>query len=151
MSDYSEIHGTLLTIGKARARLAGIWIFSLLPLIVLIIVQIVIGRYGSDWQTPWSWMSTLIFPIWGIILAVITVRAPKVHGEPIHSRFTYHIAIGLSVTYIAVLYVIALLGPMSPLGIKTVMANSGLYMGFFQAMVTAALGKFFLESFEGRQ
>lgn len=139
---------TGLNIGQSRNRLAGIWVLGGLPLLVIVIVQIVLGRYPDGFQTPIGWLSTLLFPSWSIIFAVLTVGKTKASIRPVHHKSLFYISALISVVYIISLYLIMFLGVYSPGGLSSALQNSAFYMGVFQSFVIGVVGKFFLESQE---
>jgi len=141
-------HKSHLTVGRARSILGCFWFSLLLPLFIIIVYQIVVNRYPDGWTAPWGWFSTLVLPIWSLIIIVLTATKNFTHEIPVHSKSLFYIALVISAVYILALYMILLIGGQSQAPLEQTLNNSTLYMGAMQAIVTSVLAKFFVENLE---
>jgi hypothetical protein len=137
-----------MTIGRARAILSLLWIVLTCPIILIISIQTVLGVYGEDWDLPWSWLLSLIFPTLSLVVAVWTVSTATVTEKPVRSMHVFWGAVIISVFYLTNLYIAVILGHYSPLTIERVLKASAWYLVPLQGLVTVALGKFFVENIE---
>jgi hypothetical protein len=113
---------------------------------LLMVARTVTRFYGDDFVEIWSWLFQSILPVIGIIIASWSVRGSHGDDLEVKSPAVFWITLGASLFYITVIYLIVLLEPLSNDKWITVFRNSGIYLGVFQTIVAAALGKFFIEN-----
>jgi hypothetical protein len=102
--------------------------------------------YPGELLDAWTWLVQLLFPVLGIIIAAWSVTGSDADDTPVRSQYVFWCALVLSLFYLATIYVVVGLEPQSKDDWLTVFHNSGIYLGFFQGIVVAALGKFFIEN-----
>ena len=128
-----------------KKRLATLW-FSGAGLIFLIfLIQTIGGRHGDAPETAWGWLLPTIMPTLSLMVGVFVLDALG-KGTKIKQvdRFVYRLAFGLSAAYLGVVLLTIVAGPFSAQGPSALMAQSNLWLGPFQGLVSAALGAFFI-------
>jgi hypothetical protein len=116
------------------------------PLMLLMVARTVTHFYGEDFVEIWSWLFQSILPILGIIIASWSVGGSHGDSLDIKSPAVFWITLGASLFYILVVYLVVLLEPISNEKWVDAFRSSGIYLGVFQSIVAAALGKFFIEN-----
>jgi hypothetical protein len=137
-----------MKVRRARAALSFFWLLSIGPLFLAVIAQTILGKYGDEWDVPWSWLSPLTFPILALIIASWSVKGTLADEKEVTGIVAFWGTLVLSFFYVATLYLIMILEPISDLGWTKIMKWSGWYLGPIQGFVVGALGKFFIESIE---
>jgi hypothetical protein len=135
-----------MTVQRARAALSFVWVISVGALVLLFVPRSVMRFYPGDPLEAWTWLVQLSFPALGIIIAAWSVTGSDADDTPVRSQYVFWCALVLSLIYLATIYVVVGLEPQSEDAWLTVFHNSGIYLGFFQGVVVAALGKFFIEN-----
>jgi len=113
---------------------------------LLMVARTVTHFYGEDFVEIWSWLFQSILPILGIIIASWSVGGSHGDSLDIKSPAVFWITLGASLFYIVVVYLVVLLEPISNEKWVDAFRSSGIYLGVFQSIVAAALGKFFIEN-----
>ena len=137
-----------MTVGRARAVLSILWIVLTCPLILLISIQTVVGYYGDDWDLPWSWLMSLIFPTLSLVVAVWTVSTASVMEKPVRSMHVFWGAVTISLFYLINLYIAVIVPNYSHFAIEKALKASAWYLVPLQGLVTVSLGKLFVENIE---
>jgi hypothetical protein len=114
--------------------------------VLLLVARTVTRFYGDDVKELWSWVAQLLFPVLSLIVAAWTVGGAHSDSRPIRSAMVFWGTLLLSLFYVATLYLVVGLEPLSPGDWLTVFRSSGWYLGLFQGIVIGALGKFFIEN-----
>lgn len=138
-----------MTIGRARATLSLLWVFAGGPLLLLMVARSVSGFYGKEsgeLLEVWAWIATLLLPMLGLIVAAWSAGGAHGDEQPVRSMAVFWGAVLFSVFYLSTLYLVVALEPPAPDSWINVFRTSGWYLGFFQALVVAAIGKFFIEN-----
>jgi hypothetical protein len=138
-----------MTIGRARASLSLLWVFAGGPLLLLMVARSVTGFYGKEsgeLLEIWAWVATLLLPMLGLIVAAWSAGGAQGDDKPVRSTVVFWGAFLFSVFYLFTLYLVVALEPPAPDPWANVFRTSGWYLGFFQALVVAAIGKFFIEN-----
>lgn len=135
-----------LSVRRARNILSLFWILATGPLILLVIVQTVLGKYGQDWQIAWGWLSPLVFPILSLVLAFSVLSADPAAKRPFRAPAVFWGTMILCGFYVAMLWSVILLEPVSELGWVNLMKFLGWPLGVVQGVVAGAVTRFFLVS-----
>ena len=103
--------------------------------------------YGDRTVDVWSWLLPNVVPTLMLIISVLVMEARgKKRDSMVASRFLFGLALALSVVYLMTLLVLlvfpANFTDQNPLD---KLKASGVYLGPFQGLVTAALGAFFVQ------
>jgi hypothetical protein len=134
-----------MTVGRARAGLAVLWIASSLLMFVILAAMTVFQRF-KEWDMVWNWYLPLTCPIVGLIITTLTFSNTRIHNKTVKDAWVYWIAVGLSIVYIVCIFGIVLLQPITGGNLGTLMKSSGWYLGVLQGFVSAMIGKFFVEN-----
>jgi hypothetical protein len=134
-----------VNIRQARGIISLFWVLSGGLLLVLISFQTILGKYGKDWELVWSWVSPLLFPILAMVIAVWSFSQNPHDDKPVHSLPIFLGTMFLSVFYMIMLWSVIVLEPLSGLGWANLMKWSSWYLGLFQGLVAAAVGRLFVE------
>jgi hypothetical protein len=113
-----------------------------------------IGYYANYMGVLWKKLGLAVelaitadIPILSLVITVWSVGGGKLLDKTVHSKYVFWGPLVLTVFYIFNLYaVILLVGHTSSLSIEIIMKASSWYLGPVQGLVTAALGKFFVEN-----
>jgi hypothetical protein len=135
----------VMTIKQARGIISFIWIAATAPLVILVGIQTALGKYGHEWDSVWSWLSPLIFPTLALVIAVWSLSDNPVEKKAVRSLASFWGTVVLSVSYLFLIWGLILVEPFSEFGWANIMRSSGLYLGFIQGVVAAAIAKFFVE------
>lgn len=135
-----------IPMARCKRVLGTIWFLGAAFLFLLMIVQTIFGRYGSDATEAWGWLMPGLLPTLSLIVGVLvmdalgkSVKAKTVDG------FMFWLTSGLSVFYLVMLALPILLQPFSQLEPVALLKQSNLYLGPLQGLVSAALAAFFVK------
>jgi hypothetical protein len=139
-----------VSVGRARAVLSTVWIVLGLPLIGVVFLQTIKGKYGqNDWDTGFSWLIPLLFPTLSLIIATWTVAETPKDRIIMTNKHVFYLSLTVSIFYLGMLY--SVIGFMPPTlsefetYVANIMRRSSWYLGTVQAIVVVLVGKFFLE------
>jgi hypothetical protein len=137
-------------VGRARAILSTVWVILGLPLIGVVFLQTLKGKYGqSDWDTGFNWLIPLLFPMLSLIIATWTVAETTKDRIIMANKHIFYLSLTVSIFYLGMLY--AVIGFMPPTVsefeeyVANILRRSSWYLGTVQAIVVVVVGKFFLE------
>ncbi len=137
----------LLSTRTCRNELATLWVFCSLSVLLLLIVQSILGKYGGNTKDVFAWYVPTIMPTLTLIIGVLAHEASTGTGEArLADPFMFRMAFGLSVFYLLMVALVPLSAPFSALPPLELMRMSGLWLGFIQGLVAAALGVFFVKT-----
>lgn len=130
----------------ARAKRVIFWLWMALsgPLILLVVAQISLGKYHDDWAMPLAWLSPLIFPVLGLLIAGTPLRDNPKH-EKVQIARSFPIAvIFLSLVYFFALYGVLIGEPFSDLPFITIFEWSGIVLGILQGVVAVMIFRIYV-------
>ena len=130
---------------EARIGLTKVWFTGGLFFFFLIIVQSILGAYGTDVDKAWGWALPTIMPTLLLIVGVLVgqqmnANPTKATVDPFLFRLTYW----LSIFYLLVVNLTILLSPFTSRTKIEIMQTSNLFLGPLQGLVGAAFGAFFV-------
>jgi hypothetical protein len=132
---------------RCKRRLATVWFALSGVIFLLLVVQTVMGHYGSKATDAWGWFLPNVMPTLSLIVAVLVLDQM---GKSVHTRtadrFLFRLAIGLSCAYLLLILLSILIQPFAPLPPLELMQQSNLWLGPLQGLVAAALGAFFVKA-----
>jgi len=141
------IEGRLQTIGldKVRSKLAWLWLGGAGFIVTILVVQSLMGKYGSGVQEVWGWALPNLVPTLGMIITVLgyTALDPERSKFEVRADF-YRIAFTLSVAYLFLVALTILIQPMTPYEPLQLMRMANLWLGPCQGLVASALGVLFV-------
>jgi hypothetical protein len=135
----------LMGLDQARTRLALIWLGGSAPILLIVILQSLVGKYGDRTQDAWSWLLPTLMPQLSAIVAVLgyTAQDPKFSNTVVRRSF-YRVAAYLSIAYLGLVLLTILIQPLTGAGPLDLMNRSNLWMGPLQGLVASALGVLFV-------
>ncbi len=136
-----------------RNILAAVWFAGLLLPAVILAARTYVGTYydGKE-QEAWAWFTSNSLPTFALIIAwlVGTVSAIKadapakrVDDKPL-PLFFFVVTATFSVIYLIIFNLIFFLEPMFNSPPLDVFKRSGLFLSFFQGILTATMARFFI-------
>jgi hypothetical protein len=141
-----------MSVSKARAILSIVWFSLSIPLVLIVTLQTFMKVYGPDWDKPWTWLLALIFPILGIIVGVWSVSEHETDQLKVSSGHVFWATLAASVVYLSMIYAALFIGSFyyEHREWDFIFKSSSWFFIPFQALVTTALAKFFLENVHHR-
>jgi hypothetical protein len=137
-----------MSLGRARAILAAVWMVMSIPLIVIIFLQTLNDNY-EQWDTGFGWLIPLVFPVLSFMFATYTISETATDRVVLRSLHGFVLSTVASIFYLTLLYVVVLSMPREEeklrFYIEHNMKPSSWYLGTVQGLVIALVGKFFLD------
>jgi hypothetical protein len=137
--------GKTMQMTEARIGLTKVWFAGGLPFLFVMIVQTILGAYGSEVNKAWGWALPTIMPTLLLIVGVLVGQ--QMNANPTKATvdpFLYKLTYWLSVFYLAAVILTVLLAPFADRTKIEVMQTSNLFLGPLQGLVGAAFGAFFV-------
>lgn len=135
----------LLPLDIVRTRLATAWFSGVSVILVIVVLQSLLGRYGERTQEAWGWLLPTIMPTLGMIITVLGYTALDPHATEFVVRKTFlRIALFLSVLYLVLILLTICIQPLTSTDPVELMRMSNLWLGPFQGLVASALGVLFV-------
>jgi hypothetical protein len=139
-----------LSLHQARNRLTWTWLAMTGPLLLIVILQSITGKYGQtgfESLTGIGWLFQAVLPTASVMIAPITLPInPAVETRSVENLTLLWITICSFVFYFVILYAIILLEPMTDMSLQTLMAMSAWFLAPIQAFILTLVSKFFLEA-----
>lgn len=132
---------------KAKNNLASIWFIGAGVAFAIMFFQTVLGSYQGIADKAWSWFLPTVVPTLTLMIGVFVSEAftSEESRKMMVNRFFYKLSFTLSIAYLLVVILSLLLQPFSPLSVEDQMTQSNLWLTPLQALVSAALGAFFVK------
>lgn len=136
---------TRIPSNTAKRRLATVWFSGASLLFIVLMLQSVLGSFGTSTEEVWNWFLPNVVPILTLIVGVLVSDALG-HSEETGSvdRFIFRLAFYLSSGYLIVLSLPIFVAPFSELPPLELLKASRLWVVPLQGLVSAALGAFFV-------
>jgi hypothetical protein len=130
----------------AQKKLATLWFVFVSLIFVIMFLQTFSGKYETKISEAWGWLFPTVFPTLSLIITVFVfeIRNPQKQALRV-DRFYFRFVFYLSLFYLVLIMAILLLQPIYGDPIISVMKDSNIYLGPFQAIVTGAMGLFFIK------
>jgi hypothetical protein len=134
----------LVPLDAVRTRLATTWLGGSAIVVILVVIQSLLGKYGEKTQDAWGWLLPTIMPTLGMVVSVLGYAAL----DPVMSRFDvrksfFQIALWLSAFYLLLILLTILIQPFTGTDPIALMHTSNLWLGPCQGLVGSALGVLF--------
>ena len=135
----------LSPLDQVRTRLAAIWLGGCSLILLIVVMQSLLGKFGGQTQDAWGWLLPTIMPSLSMIIAVLgyTAMDPNRSASVVRKSF-YQIAQYLSVLYLILILLTILVQPLTAVPPQELMNLSNLWLGPFQGLVASALGVLFV-------
>jgi hypothetical protein len=139
-----------MKVKAARSLLSVVWVVCSVPLIVIITLQSLNKVYGNadNWDKGWLWMMPLLFPVLGTIIGSWSVGRNESDNLEISSSAAFWLTMLLSCVYFIIFYGGLVIGSLvyKHGDWDFIMRSTGWFLGMFQALISVALTKFFIEN-----
>lgn len=139
-----------MKVKAARSLLSVVWVVGSVPIIVIIALQSLNQVYGDaeNWDKGWLWMMPLIFPVLGTIIGSWSVGRNESDSLEISSSAAFWLTMLLSCVYFIIFYGGLIIGSLiyKHSNWDFIMRSTGWFLGMFQALISVALTKFFIEN-----
>lgn len=140
-----------MTLIKSRWVFAGVWLGGAGLVFSILVVQSLVGRYGTQSQEAWAWYLPTVMPTLSLIIGVLVsdFRAASANAKPlpVSAKGLLWLGLGLSVFYLLLVAVTILVQPflqdVSPIEL---MHRSNLWLGPLQGLTAGVLAAFFRSS-----
>jgi hypothetical protein len=149
-----------MTLTKSKWMFASIWLGGAGLVFLILVVQSLVGRYGSQSEDAWAWYLPTVMPTLSLIIGVLasdfriaatatansTTSTTNADAKvlPVSARGLLWLGVGLSVFYLLLVAVTILAQPflqgVSPIEL---MHRSNLWLGPLQGLTAGVLAAFF--------
>jgi hypothetical protein len=136
-----------IPVAATQKRLTMIWLSGSAFLLTLLLLQTILGKYGSEAKQAWILILPTFTPIFFLIIgALIAEASSPADADAIITvdRFFFILSEFLSISYLSTVSLIILLSPFSRLSQLELLQVSHLWLIPFQGIVMTALGAFFV-------
>ena len=130
----------------SKRVLATIWFIGTFVLVMLVVVQSLMGKYGNRTDDAFGWLLPTFMPTASLITGVLI--SDQIRHQPSHpvDPFVFLLTSILSSIYFLLVLLTILLAPFSQMGPLELMAMSNLWLGPVQGLVAGFMGVFFVQS-----
>jgi hypothetical protein len=129
---------------KARWGLAALWFIWAFLLILVMVVQSILGKYGEQAHDAWSWFIPTFVPTLLLMIGVLgegaLVNQPDI--RTVKKNF-YYLTFGISGGYLFILSLTILMEPFAPQGAIALYLLSNFWLGPLQGIAGGAIGLLF--------
>jgi len=127
------------------------WVIGSCVLFVIVAMQTFMEVYGDpsqNWDKGFLWIMPLLFPLLGTIIGSWSVGENEVDAFPVASMAVFWMTMFISIVYLAILFGGIVIGSIiyNHSRWDYIMRSTGWFLGVFQAPVSIALAKFFIEN-----
>ena len=136
-----------ILVADSQKRLVIIWFAGSGFLFALLLLQTILGKYGSDAREAWGLILPTFVPTLFLIIGTLIANATSSADSDelvTVDRFFFRLSDFLSIAYLATLILIILLSPFARLSQLELIKLSNLWLAPFQGLAIAALGAFFV-------
>ena len=135
-----------MDLDSARTELLVIWLSGGGILFLVLTLQSIFGRYGTELQSVWSWFIPNILPTLSLMIGVIgaTALAPAAKQAKRVKRSFFRISRALSFFYLALIALTIMLEPLTKTPVLELYTSSNYFLGPIQGLAVAALGMLFV-------
>ncbi|MDG4595799.1 MAG: hypothetical protein P9F75_08920 [Candidatus Contendobacter sp.] len=137
---------TTISVKTCKKRLASLWILSGSALFILLVLQSILGKFGTRVEEAWAWFLPTIMPTLSLIIGVLVLDVSSTRqSDKKIDRFFFRLAFGLSVIYLVLVMLVPLIQPFTGSSSFELMKQSNFWLGPLQGVVAAILGAFFVK------
>ena len=121
--------------------------FVLVGLVFLLMFfQTLNGKFEQDVNEAWGWLFPTVLPTLSLILTVFVFDMRNTQKQVVKvDRFYFRLVFSLSLFYMIIILLILLSQPITGQPIIILMKVSNIYLGPIQAIITGAMGLFFVK------
>jgi cellobiose-specific phosphotransferase system component IIC len=140
-----------MKIKTARSVLSITWIVGGSISLLIVVLQTFLEVYGDasqNWDKGLQWIMPLLFPVLGTIIGSWSVGENEVDEFPVSSTPVFWLTMFLSIVYLAILLSGIVIGAVvyHHTHWDNIMRSTGWILSVFQAFISVALAKFFIEN-----
>uniref|UniRef100_UPI004056D780 hypothetical protein n=1 Tax=Candidatus Electrothrix sp. TaxID=2170559 RepID=UPI004056D780 len=136
-----------IPVADTQKRLTGIWFSGSVFLFTLLVLQTILGKYGSEARQAWILILLTFTPTLFLLLgALIAEASSPAEADAVITvdRFFFRLSDFLSMSYLSTVSLTILFSPFVPLSQLEFLQLSYLWLIPFQGVVMAALGAFLI-------
>jgi hypothetical protein len=136
-----------IPVANTKKILTIIWFTGSGFLFILLLLQTIFGKFGTEVKDAWGLMLPTFMPTLSLIIGTLVAEAtrPKDSEETeTVDRFFFRLSCFLSIAYLLTIILPILLSPFSNSSLLELMKMSNFWLAPFQGLVTASLGAFFV-------
>ncbi|MBY5529738.1 hypothetical protein GFL54_36575 [Rhizobium laguerreae] len=135
-----------MDLDSARTELLVIWLSGGGALFLILTVQSIFGRYGTELQSVWSWFIPNILPTLSLMVGVIgaTALSSTAQQPKRVKRGFFRLSRALSIFYLALIALTIMLEPFTKIPVLELYTSSNYFLGPIQGLAVAALGVLFV-------
>ena len=129
---------------ECRKKLAVVWLLLGGFLMLLVITQSLMGKFGEDLRDVWSWFLPALLPTLSLIVSALVVDLSTGVGRASRKvdRFLYRLALWLSVVYLLIVAAPLLIQPILAVPNLELIKKTDLWLGPVQGLLGVVLGVF---------
>lgn len=129
----------------AKRRLATVWFIGTGVLFIVLMLQSMLGNYGTGTEEVWNWFLPNVVPTLTLVVGVMVSDAlGRSEDTGDVDRFIFRLAFWLSIGFLLALSLPVFIAPFSELPPPQLLKSSLLWVVPLQGLVSAALGAFFV-------
>jgi hypothetical protein len=130
----------------AKKNLATLWFVLVGLVFILMFIQTLSGKFEDNVNEAWGWLFPTVLPTLSLILTVFVFDIRNTQKQVLKvDRFYFRLVFSLSLFYMILILSILLLQPFFGQPIISLMKGSNIYLGPIQAIITGAMGLFFIK------
>lgn len=130
----------------AKKNLATLWFVLVGLVFLLMFFQTLNGKFEQDVNEAWGWLFPTVLPTLSLILTVFVFDMRNTQKQVVKvDRFYFRLVFSLSLFYMIIILLILLSQPITGQPIIILMKVSNIYLGPIQAIITGAMGLFFVK------
>lgn len=136
----------MLSLDRVRTLMAALWLGLGITIFLIVVLQSLLGKFGTDTQNAWGWLLPTIMPTLGMIVTVLgyTALDPNFSKTVVRKSF-FWVAFALSAIYLLLILMTIAIQPFVPSRNPIeLMHTSNRWLGPIQGLVASALGVLFV-------
>jgi hypothetical protein len=135
----------MIGLDSVRNRLAAVWLIGSGIVLLLVVIQALLGRFGADTQEAFGWLLPTLLPTLSMIVTVLTYTAldPRLLEAVVRKSF-FQLALWLSLFYLFLILLTIAIQPFTPIPPLELIRLSNLWLGPVQGLAASAIGILFV-------
>lgn len=113
----------LVLLKNIRKKLLFLWAGFSIPILLLVFVQTINGKFDGIIGTAWMWVGVNLLPV---LILLFTGALQNKHGDKVIQRFVFRIILVFSIIYLLLLF-------MTQLGLSAGTGDQSIYSYFIQS------------------
>ena len=138
---------SVISLTKAKNRLAVLWFSGGGIILFVVILQSLLGHYGTRAADAFGWLLPTIMPTLSLVIGVLVADAlgANPRRKDRINMFLYHLAFAISTAYLLAVALTIAVAPFAQASPLELMEMSNLFLGPLQGLTASALGAFFFK------